>query len=82
MAFIGATHTWPSDSGLGFKNIRFSAFFQVSEESLCLLFSLNFQKVGLLAATMVITASSVVNLHAKNGLPPYNQLTAWSILGM
>ena len=82
MLFIGAMHTWPSDSSLGFKNRRFSAFFQVSEEFLCLSLSLNFQKVSLLAATMMVTASSVVNLQAKNGLPPYNQLAAWSILGM
>jgi len=29
---------------------------------------------------MVVTASSVVSLQAKNGLPPYNQVAAWSIL--
>lgn len=76
MLFIGAVQIWSSDRG------RVSVLFQVSEESSCLLFPLNFRKVGLLVAAMVVTASSVVSLQAKNGLPPHNQVVAWSILGM
>lgn len=38
--------------------------------------------MGLLVVAMVVTASSVVSLQTKNGLPPYNQVVAWSILGM
>ena len=36
----------------------------------------------LLVVIMVVTAGSVVSLQAKNGLPPLNQVAAWSILGM
>ncbi|KAI9457866.1 Phosphatidylinositolglycan class N-domain-containing protein [Boletus coccyginus] len=64
MLFIGTTQTWPSDSGPGFKNRRFSALFQA----------------GLLIATMAVTAGSVVSLQAKSGLPYRNQVAAWSLL--
>lgn len=82
MLFIGALQTWSSDPGSGSDRGRVSVFFQVSEESSCLLLPFNFQKVGLIVATMVVTASSVVSLQAKNGLPFHNQVAAWSILGM
>ncbi|KAF8439955.1 Phosphatidylinositolglycan class N-domain-containing protein [Boletus edulis BED1] len=64
MLFMGVTQNWPSRSGQSFNNRGFATFFQV----------------GLLVATMAVTASSVVNLQAKNGLPPHNQIAAWSIL--
>ncbi|KAF9230018.1 GPI ethanolamine phosphate transferase 1 [Melanogaster broomeanus] len=38
-------------------------------------------QMGLVAAIMVVTASSVVNLQAKHGLPTPNQIAAWIILG-
>ena len=82
MLFVGAAQTWPSDSGSGFKNKRVSAFFQVREEFLRVSCSPSLRKMGLLVVSMVVTASSVVSLQAKNGLPPHNQVAAWSILGM
>lgn len=81
MLFIGASQTWSSDLGSGFDSRRVSVLFQVSKNSSCSLLLLNFWKVGLLVATMVVTASSVVSLQSKNGLPPLNQVAAWSILG-
>ncbi|KAN0080207.1 Phosphatidylinositolglycan class N (PIG-N) domain containing protein [Tylopilus felleus] len=64
MIVIGATQAWPSDSGPGVRNRRLSAFFQIC----------------LIAATMAVTASSVVSLQARNGLPPSHQVAAWSLL--
>ncbi|KAG9310904.1 Phosphatidylinositolglycan class N-domain-containing protein [Chiua virens] len=64
MLFIGATQTWSFNPNSNFKDIRSSAFFQM----------------GLLVAMMVVSASSVVNLQEKNGLPRLNQIIAWSIL--
>jgi phosphatidylinositol glycan class N len=40
------------------------------------------RQVLLILTTMLITASSVLNLQAKRGLPILNQLSGWTVLGI
>ncbi|KAF9238476.1 Phosphatidylinositolglycan class N-domain-containing protein [Melanogaster broomeanus] len=67
MLFIGAAHAW---ANLGIDGRKTAAL------------TAALIQMGLVVAIMVVTASSVVNLQAKNGLPTPNQIAAWIILGI
>ncbi|KAF8840654.1 PigN-domain-containing protein [Paxillus ammoniavirescens] len=64
MLCMGATYTWVSGPSPGLDDRKTSALVQMA----------------LIVATMVVIASSVLNLQAKNGLPAANQIVAWTIL--
>jgi len=66
------------------KSFRTLFSIQVRLESLVALLYTDevIRQALLIVTTMLITASSVLNLQAKRGLPILNQLSGWTVLGI
>lgn len=77
---VGASCTRLASNGVP-KAVKSSEIIQVGSCKLCHVINSFVSKASLILLAMIITASSVKSLQAKQGLPIINQTSAWLILG-
>ncbi|KAI6012845.1 Phosphatidylinositolglycan class N-domain-containing protein [Pisolithus microcarpus] len=79
MLLLGALHLYHGSRNIVDKSVRISSIVQISSMTTSR-FATEGTQLGLVAAMILVTSSSVNSLQAKAGLPRLNQVAAWLIL--